>query len=165
MNILSRTLPGANFMKVSLRVSLAILFLTWGMHAMAAPNEKPVTAASNVVVTLDVFSGRPNPTWPLAEGTTVEFLRRLHALDSSKAAPREFEDLGYRAVSAEFADETKGTVVVKASRGVVTLDRAGQRVHYLDSGRQFESWLVNTGAAHLTADILRYVTGEIAKRQ
>jgi hypothetical protein len=170
MNILSRTLPGANFMKVSFiraswRVSLAILFLTWGMHAMAAPDDKPVTAASNVVVTLDVFSGRPNPTWPLAEGTTVEFLRRLHALDSSKAAPPEFEDLGYRAVSAQFQDETKGIVVVKVSRGIVTLNRAGQQLHYLDAGRQFELWLVNTGGAHLTPDILRYVTGEIAKRQ
>jgi hypothetical protein len=165
MSILSRTLLGANFMKVSLRVSLAILFLTWGMHAMAAPNDKPVTAASSVVVTLDVFSGRPNPTWPLAEGMTVEFLRRLHALDSSKTTPREFEDLGYRAVSAEFQDETKGTVVVKASRGVVTLNRAGQQFHYLDAARQFELWLVNTGGAHLTPDILRYVTGEIAKPQ
>jgi hypothetical protein len=165
MSILSRTLPGANFMRVSWRVSLAILFLTWGMHDMAAPNDKPIASASNVVVTLDVYSGRPNPTWSLAEGMAIEFLRRLHALDSSKAAPREFENLGYRAVSAEFQDDTKGTVVIKASRGIVTLDRAGQRVHYLDSGRQFESWLVNTGAAHLTADILRYVTGEIAKRQ
>jgi hypothetical protein len=170
MNILFRTLPGANFMRVSSiraswRVSFAILFLTWGMNAMAAPNDKPVTAASNIVVTLDVYSGRPNPTWPLAEGMTAEFLRRLHALDSSKAAPREFEDLGYRAVSAQFQDETKGTVVVKASRGIVTLEWAGQRVHYVDAGRQFESWLVNTGAAHLTPDILRYVTGEIAKRQ
>jgi lipoprotein-anchoring transpeptidase ErfK/SrfK len=135
------------------------------MHAMAAPNDKPVITASNVVVTLDAYSGRPNPTWSMAEGMTVEFLRRLHALDGSKAAPREFEDLGYRAVSAEFQDETKGTVVVKASRGIVTLDRAGQRSHYLDAGRQFELWLVNTGAAHLTPDILRYVTGEIAKPQ
>jgi hypothetical protein len=170
MNILSRTLPGANFMtasfiRASWRVSLAVLFLTWGMHAMAAPNDKPVTSASNVVVTLDVYSGRPNPTWPLAEGMTVEFLRRLHALDGSKAAPREFEDLGYRAVSVELQDETKGTVVVKASRGIVTLNRAGQQFHYVDAGRQFELWLVNTGGAHLTPDILRYVTGEIAKRQ
>jgi hypothetical protein len=170
MSILSRTLLGANFMTVSSiraswRVSLAILFLTWGMHAMAAPNDKPVITASNVVVTLDVFSGRPNPTWSLSEGMAVEFLRRLHALDGAKAAPREFEDLGYRAVSAEFQDETKGTVAVKVSRGVVTLDRAGQRVHFLDTGRQFELWLVNTGAVHLTADILRYVTGEIAKPQ
>jgi lipoprotein-anchoring transpeptidase ErfK/SrfK len=132
---------------------------------MAAPNGKPVTAASNVVVTLDVYSGRPNPTWSMAEGMTVEFLRRLHALDGSKAAPREFENLGYRAVSAEFQDETKGTIVVKASRGIVTVDRAGQRFHYLDAGRQFELWLVNTGTTHLTPDILRYVTGEIAKPQ
>jgi hypothetical protein len=165
MNIQSRISLGAHFMRASFRVSLGILFLTWGMHAMAAPNDKPVTTASNVVVTLDVFSGRPNPTWSLAEGMTVEFLRRLHALDGSKAAPREYEDLGYRAVSAEFQDEAKGTVVVKASRGIVTLDRAGQRFHYVDAGRQFELWLVNTGAAHLTPDILRYVTGEIAKRQ
>jgi hypothetical protein len=170
MNILSRTLPGANFMtasfiRASWRVSLAVLFLTWGMHAMAAPNDKPVTSASNVVVTLDVYSGRPNPTWPLAEGMTVEFLRRLHALDGSKAAPREFEDLGYRAVSVELQDETKGTVVVKASRGIVTLNRAGQQFHYVDAGRQFELWLVNTGGAHLTPYILQYVTGEIAKRQ
>jgi len=135
------------------------------MHAMAAPNDMPITTASKVVVTLDVYSGRPNPTWSLAEGMTVEFLRRLHALDGSKAAPREFENLGYRAVSVELQDETKGTVVVKASRGIVTLDRAGQRFHYVDAGRQFELWLVNTGAAHLTPDILRYVTGEIAKPQ
>jgi hypothetical protein len=165
MSILPRTLPGANSMKVSWRVSLAILFLTWGMHAMAAPNDMPITTASKVVVTLDVYSGRPNPTWSLAEGMTVEFLRRLHALDGSKAAPREFENLGYRAVSVELQDETKGTVVVKASRGIVTLDRAGQRFHYVDAGRQFELWLVNTGATHLTPDILRYVTSEIAKRQ
>ena len=132
---------------------------------MAAPNDMPITTASKVVVTLDVYSGRPNPTWSLAEGMTVEFLRRLHALDGSKAAPREFENLGYRAVSVELQDETKGTVVVKASRGIVTLDRAGQRFHYVDAGRQFELWLVNTGATHLTPDILRYVTSEIAKRQ
>jgi hypothetical protein len=165
MSILSRALPGANFMKVSWRVSLGILFFTWGMHAMAAPNDKPVTIASNVVVTLDVYSGGPNPSWSMAEAMTVEFLRRLHVLEGSEAAPREFENLGYRAVSAEFQDETKGTVVVKASRGFVTLNRAGQRFHYLDGGRQLESWLVNTGAAHLTPDLLRYVTGEIAKPQ
>lgn len=174
MNILSTTLPGADFMrasfigtpfmKTSWRLSLATLFLTWGLHAMAASRDHPVTTASNIVVTLDVFSGRPNPTWSLSEGTAAEFLRRLHALEISKVAGREFDDLGYRAVSAEFQDQTKDAVVVKASRGIITLDRAGQRLHYLDAGRQFELWLVNTGAAHLTPDLLRYVTGEIASK-
>ena len=174
MSILSTMLPGADFMrasfivtpfmKTSWRLSLAVLFLTWGLHAMAASHDQPVTKASNVVVTLDVFSGRPNPTWSLSEGTAAEFLQRLHGLEVSKAAAREFDDLGYRAVSAEFHDQTQGAVVVKASHGVVTLDRAGQRLHYLDAGRQFELWLVNTGAAHLTPDLFRYVTGEIASK-
>jgi len=163
MSFESKKAQDAGFMKLSRRVSLAVLFLTWGMHAMAAPADEPITAASNVVVTLDVFSGRPNPTWTLADGLPVEFLRRLQSLDVSKAVPRDSKDLGYRAVSAEFLDQTKGAVTVKASQGVVTLDRGGQQSHYVDAGRQFELWLVNTGAAHLTPDILRYVTGEIAK--
>lgn len=184
MSILWTALPGANFMdasfarapfvrvslirasfmRASWRLALAILFLTWGLHAMADSRDQPVITASNVVVTLDVFSGRPNPTWSLSEGTTAEFLRRLHALDVSKDAGREFDDLGYRAVSAEFQDQTKGAVVVKAAKGIVTLDRAGQRSHYLDAGRQFELWLVNTGAAHITPDLLRQVTGQIAAK-
>src|SRR5262249_1670510 len=77
-----------SLMKFSWRISLAVLLLTWGMHAMAAPDDKSLTAASNVVVTLDVYSGRPNPTWTLADGLPVELLRRLQGLEASKAAAR-----------------------------------------------------------------------------
>jgi hypothetical protein len=163
MSFKSKKAQDAGFIKLFRRVFIAVLFLTWGMHAMAAPDDKSITAASDVVVTLDVFSGRPNPTWTLANGMPVEFLRHLQGLDISRAAARDSEDLGYRAVSAEFLDQTKGAVTVKASRGIVTLDRGGRQSHYVDAGRQFELWLVNTGAAHLTPDILRYVTGEITK--
>jgi hypothetical protein len=151
-------------MKMPWRVSLAVFFLTWGLNAMAASNNQPVISASNVVVTLDVFSGRPNPTWSLSEPTTVEFSRRLHALEASKVDAPEFDDLGYRAVGAQFQDQMKGVVVVKASRGLVTLDQAGQRFRYIDPGRQFELWLVNTGAGHVTPDVLQYVTREIASK-
>jgi hypothetical protein len=174
MSFESKTAPDAgsmklsfmtSFAKLSRQVSLTVVFLTWGMHAMAAPDDKPITAASNVVVTLNVFSGKPNPTWTLADGQPVEFLRRLRELHVSKAAAREADNLGYRAVSVEFQDQTKAAVMVKASRGVVTLDRSGQQSHYIDAGRQFELWLVHTGDSHLAPDILRYVTGEIAKPQ
>src|SRR5262245_58233351 len=162
MRFKSKEAPDAGVMKLSFMklcrgISLAVLFLTWGMHAMAASDDKSITAALNVVVTLDVYSGRPNPTWTLADGAPAEFLRRLQGLEASKAAARESEDLGYRAVSAEFQDQTKGAVSVKASHGIVTLDRGGRQSHYVDAGRQFESWLVGTGTAHLTPDILRYV--------
>lgn len=151
-------------MKPCWRVFLAVLFLTSGIHAMAAPNEKPVGNPSNVMITLDVFSGRPNPTWSLSEPMTAEFLRRLHALEPAKVDAPEFDDLGYRAVIAEFQDQTKGTTVVKASRGFVKLNQDGQQSRYTDVNRQFELWLVNTGASHVAPDVLRYVTGEIASK-
>jgi hypothetical protein len=150
-------------MKTHWRVSLAILFLTSGINVMAAPNEKPVSA-SNAVVTLDVFSGRPNPTWSLSEPATAELLRRIQALDAAKSDAPEFQNLGYRAVRVEFQEPNKGEVVVTASRGTVTLERTGQRLSLADAGRKFELWLANTGAGHLTPDLLRYVTGEIASK-
>lgn len=150
-------------MKAPPRVLLGVLLLTLGTSVMALAADKPVIKASSAVVTLDVFSGRPNPTWSLSQPATAELLRRLGALETSKVDAREFDDLGYRSVKAELAGEAKDTVVT-ASRGVVTLDRAGERFQYTDAGRQFELWLVNTGASHLTADLLRYVTGEIASK-
>jgi len=131
---------------------------------MAAPSDKPVLKVSTAVVTLDVYSGRPNPTWRLSEPTTAELLRRLQTLDASKVQVPKNEDLGYRAVSAELQEQTKDVVVVTASRGIVTLDKSGEQFRYADPGRQFELWLVNTGADHLTPDILRYVVGEIASK-
>ena len=130
---------------------------------MAVANDKRVIEASSAVVTLDVFSGRPNPTWSLSEPVTAELLRRLQALDASKVDGPEFDGLGYRAVRAEFQGQAEG-IVVTASRGIVTLEQAGQRFRYADVGRQFELWLVNTGAGHVTPDVLLYVTGEIGSK-
>lgn len=142
---------------------LGVLLLTLGVHSMAAAADKPVINASSAAVTLDVYSGRPNPTWPLSETMTAELLRRLGALNASSVDVADFDGLGYRAVQAEFTGEPKGTGV-SASRGIVTLDQAGQRFRYADPGRQFELWLVNTGADHLPSDLLQYVTKEIASK-
>jgi hypothetical protein len=163
MSFKSRKTQDTGLIKLNWRVSLAVLFLTLGMHAMAAPDDRAITAASNVVVTLFIFSGFPDPAWTLAEGSQAELLRRLQALEVSKVAGDESGGLGYTAVAAKFQDETKRTITVRAWRGIVTLDRGGEKSHYADPGRQFELWLVNTGAAHVSPDIIKHVTAEIAK--
>ena len=150
-------------MKAPTRVLLTLLLLFLDMHVMAAANDKRDFEASSAVVTLDVFSGRPNPAWSLSEPMTAEFLRRLKALDASKVDGPEFDGLGYRAVRAVFQDQAEG-VIVTASRGIVTLEQASQRFHYADAGRQFELWLVNTGAGHVSSDVLQYVTREIGSK-
>jgi len=135
-----------------------------GIHLMPASGETLLPKASTAVVTLDVFSGRPNPTWALSEQRTAELLHRLQALEPTKVETPEFDGLGYRAVRVELQQPGNGAAVVTAARGLVTLDRADERVRYTDAGRQFELWLVNTGSDQLPPDLLRYVTGEIASK-
>ncbi|HEY0035904.1 MAG TPA: hypothetical protein VGB66_04405, partial [Longimicrobium sp.] len=61
----------------------------------AAPAEKKV-GATDAVVELDAFSGRPNPRWVLSEADAVELAKRLRAL--SPAATTELPPgiLGFR---------------------------------------------------------------------
>jgi hypothetical protein len=150
-------------MKTLCRIVLPILFVVSGILVMAAPSDKPAIKASNAVITLDLYSGRPNPTWSLSGAVTAELLHRLQALEASKVDTQEFDGLGYRAVRAELQEQTKIAAVVSASRGVVTVEQAGQRFRFADTGRQFELWLVNTGTGHVPPDVLQYVAGEIAK--
>src|SRR3954454_19332066 len=49
----------------------------------------------DVVVTLDVFSGRPNPSWTLSVNEEAELARRLQTLPPSFQSPAG-SDLGYR---------------------------------------------------------------------
>ena len=144
------------------RFAPALLCLSLGMPAMSAP--KAAATPAGAVVTLDVYSGRPNPSWPLSEALTAELRRRLDGMPASKPAGSEFDGLGYRAVSAELP-ASAGAAVVTAARGVVTYEGGGERRAYADPGRQFELWLVRTGADHLPPDLLQYVEREVAKPQ
>jgi hypothetical protein len=150
-------------MMVSRRMALAVLFIASGMPVMAASSEEPAITASNAVVTLDLYSGRPNPAWPLSAVATHELLHRLQALDVMKVDTPEFDGLGYRAVRAELHEQAKRAAVVTAARGVVTVEQAGRLFRYADADRQFELWLVNTGTGHIAPDVLQYVAAEIAK--
>jgi hypothetical protein len=150
-------------MKKLWRFALAVLFIVSGINVMATPSQKPAIKASNAVVTLDVYSGRPNPTWSLSGAVAAELLRRLQSLEASEVGPPEFDGLGYRAVRAELRAQAKTAAVVIASRGVVTVEQAGERFCFADTGRQFELWLVNTGTGEIPPEVLQYVTGEIAK--
>ncbi len=133
---------------------------------MGSP-EDHIAKASAATITLDVYSGRPNPSWQLTERETVELLRRLHALKPVAVEPAKNEGLGYRSVSAAMSDESNNSVVVTASRGVVTEQRAAARNFYEDPDRRFESWLVHTGegTSQVSAELLRVVDGELAKRK
>jgi hypothetical protein len=161
----AKSSPREDVMKTPWRFAFAVLFIVSGINVMAVPSRKPAIKASNAIVTLDLYSGRSNPTWSLSGAVVTELLRRLQSLEASEVGPSRFDGLGYRVVRAELRGEAKTEALVSASRGVVTVEQAGERFRFADTGRQFELWLVNTGTGEIPPEVLQYVTGEIAKPQ
>jgi len=86
-------------------------------------------------VELDLFSGRPNPTWVVPR---VELLARLKDLMSTNPAPvvATRPDLGYRGVSVEVDGE-----VIRVFGGVAEFP--GRVLE--DRDRRLERWLLSSG--------------------
>jgi hypothetical protein len=93
-------------------------------------------------VTLDVFSGRPNPSWSLSADEQQELVRRLQGLPSVDG-PSPEGDLGYRGfrlVSSAPKSALPSELVV--TKGMVTIRDNGATRHYLDANG-IESWLLD----------------------
>jgi hypothetical protein len=140
---------------------LTVLHFTIGLVPVVA-----CVAASpkngSVVVTLDVFSGRPNPSWSLTASDTKEFLRRVKSLPAATDRAAGAGNLGYRATQVEVRTATDGVILFSLSHGIVSVHRNGVQTQGADVGRQIELWLVNTGNGHVDPDLLKHVVGEIS---
>ncbi|KYF80488.1 hypothetical protein BE17_15915 [Sorangium cellulosum] len=106
-------------------------------------------------VTIDVFSGRANPSWGLSPFEIEEFSRRFRAAPRIGGARQVEGALGYRGliVSGEPGREVDGCVTIVVFAGVASCERDGEVERRLDRGRELERWLLHTGAAHLDPDL------------
>ena len=59
----------------------------------------------STIVTLNIFSGRPNPRWFLEESAAVELRDRIYREPTlTSAAPPNLGELGYRGLEIRFHD-------------------------------------------------------------
>jgi hypothetical protein len=102
--------------------------------------EKQPSMAS---VVLDIFSGRPNPSWTVP---LVEVERWLTSLPASRRAGADEEGLGYRGLVVT-SDKQRVRVFNGAVKiGAATIDTAAIGPATLDDpGRRFETWLLAAG--------------------
>jgi hypothetical protein len=128
---------------------------------MAASDRLIPADVSSARVTLEVYSGRDDPTWGLPKELIAELTHRLAALSAAKAPGAAFDGLGYRGVRVELKDKDGAATTVEISRGIAAVNRDGQQSQFDDPGRRTEAWLVNTGVGKIPADVLQYVTKEV----
>jgi hypothetical protein len=131
---------------------LALTAMVIGSLTMTAKSDDAVAQA-----TLDVFSGRPNPTWTLTAAETKELQGRLARLATKLPAAPDVPDLGYRGVQL-----TLGAMELSVARGGVSIQQGGTVTHLADAGRQLERWLVQTAQGKVSPDILKIAGGDLS---
>jgi hypothetical protein len=114
---------------------------------------------SVVEVELDIFSGRPNPTWILSDEEGDIFLKRLSILP--RVSAKELStNLGYRGFIVRVMNETEKSLV-RIQNGTVLLSQDDTNVYYRDQNRDLEQWLLNSGKSSLKSDLFKIVEGEL----
>ncbi|HVM81025.1 MAG TPA: hypothetical protein VMU06_18535 [Stellaceae bacterium] len=106
-----------------------------------------------VIVTLEAFSGRPNPHWQLGAAEIAEFERRLAALPALAAGgTTPLEPLGYRGFSIGGR-----AAPVHVFHGVVMIGPQA----FSDPGRGLERWLLDSGRGSIDPTLAGHVALEI----
>ena len=104
-----------------------------------AANIPPKTA-----VELDLFSGRPNPTWTVSG---VDVSRWLNRLPAAERPQREDEPLGYRGIIVHLANDE-----IRVFNGIAV----ATAFVLADPERLFEAWLVSTGKNAADPELLEF---------
>lgn len=122
--------------------------------AAACGDDDSVESRGTATVTLDVFSGVPNPTWTLDADEAEDMLSMWVALATTTTI--EYPGiLGYRGVLVDFSDGSQMWV----SRGVVVDDASGAA--RADTDRALEAWLLESGRGAVDSVLLDSILAEI----
>jgi hypothetical protein len=108
----------------------------------------------SLTVTLNVFSGRPNPVWTVPEGGAAELTDRIGKIStSSNLKPAGVLDgLGYRGFSVRRNEETSPLYV---HAGIVDPGHATPTL--IADDREIEKWLLTTAGASVDGEVKAHV--------
>jgi hypothetical protein len=96
-------------------------------------------------VQLDVFSGRPNPSWDLTPEEAAEFRRLFRTLPESGPVGAPPGGLGYRGIIVtETEDDVHGWDEIVVWKGLIWARRGDELRHFTDKDRSLERWLCGT---------------------
>ena len=121
----------------------------------STPSGEDKTVSGTVAVELDVFSGRPNPTWTLAEPDATAYREKVGGLPVASSG-QVANNLGYRGFVVRTGDE-----VVVVQRGVVRKTKGSTTAYASDPNRDLERWLLRSGRSSVEPEVLTSVEREI----
>lgn len=146
-------------------LSLALLFaacaLTAGQPRRSQSAVRDNKSEGHARVTLDVYSGRKNPSWSLSKGQAESLLSIVRGLPDSE--PGDFFDgLGYRGFQVSLPHPEKGgRGELTVYRGRVRYDDGGNVKYLADKERRLEELLLKSGGPYLTPGLHKAMEREV----
>lgn len=110
------------------------------------------------VVTLNVFSGRPNPSWVLSDAQGSEMQERVQAVEqlSTHKPAGVVGGLGYRGfLVTRHATAPSGPLAMHIHGGIV--DPGPGEASLVAGDRAIETWLLGTGSGHVDPEVATHV--------
>jgi len=131
--------------------------------ACTANTNQTATPAATSHVELDIFSGRPNPTWELSTADTATLTEMIGSLPSSPPADLP-TPLGYRGFLMTLDEPESGSVTrIRACQGIV--EYQGREIkYYTDPGKQVERWLMGTARPYIDSQLYDSLLVEIEEQ-
>jgi hypothetical protein len=101
---------------------------------------------------VSVFSGRPDPVWPITPEFSDSITSLWNEAELSETAPPPPPQLGYR---GSFVKDVAMESVLQALDGFVTLERAsGKKEYRIDAGRAIEKKIIQSAPQGLLPDFI-----------
>jgi hypothetical protein len=119
--------------------------------------ERPSPDAATVEV--DLYSGRPNPSWPLTPEEVARLVERVDGLEPADEAEPPGR-LGYRGLRFQLHAQGREIASGESFEGHLRFqDSAGLR-HLADPGGEVERWLLGTGEGKIEPQIYQILRDE-----
>ncbi|KAB8139820.1 hypothetical protein F8S13_26695 [Chloroflexia bacterium SDU3-3] len=110
-------------------------------------------------VTLDIFSGRPNPRWQIDDAETSAILAQLAQLVPASKGFTPINKLGYRGFIVELPDSATGeTSTISVYRQSVVQHGGGVAVVYDDPSSAIEQILINSAQQHTEPAVYKAIS-------
>jgi hypothetical protein len=115
--------------------------------------------AGKARVTVEVFSGRPDPTFTLSEAEVADIRRQLEGMKPAEAPAAGTGRLGYRGIKVESASGPGWAII--AADGTIRVDQKSAASYFADPGRKLETQILRGGQAQLDKNVYDHVIEQL----
>ncbi len=146
--------------KITLFGILFVFLAVANCDAVDSIFEQPTLKVIKAKVTLNIFSGRPNPTWALSAKHANQLVTKISELPKSDSTS-SLDGLGYSGFRVELTHSASRKSKITAYKGLVIYNVNGTSYYFTDSQRLVEKFLLKSGKSTLDSQLYQTVKAEI----